>query len=174
MNGYRAVETFQRGLLAGAFGGLAEIAWIAIYAGVTGGDPAAVARAVVTAAGVNALLPASPTGLGIAVHLILSAALGVGLAFAWLRLREFRRSGTHVFAFAMIALAGVWTINFFAILPIVSPDFVHIVPYAVSLTSKLLFGLAAATALSSRSEKAAPCVDRGCDVDRAVAPGRAG
>jgi hypothetical protein len=31
------------------------------------------------------------------------------------------------------------------ILPIVNPAFVHVVPYAVSLTSKLLFGVAAAT-----------------------------
>ncbi len=41
-------------------------------------------------------------------------------------------------------LVGVWAVNFFVVLPIVSPDFVHIVPYAVSLTSKLLFGVAAA------------------------------
>ena len=44
----------------------------------------------------------------------------------------------------LAALAGVWAVNFFVVLPIVSPAFVHIVPYAVSLTSKLLFGVAAA------------------------------
>jgi len=46
-------------------------------------------------------------------------------------------------AFMLAALAGVWAVNFFVVLPIVSPSFVHIVPYAVSLTSKLLFGVAA-------------------------------
>jgi hypothetical protein len=30
------------------------------------------------------------------------------------------------------------------VLPLVSPGFVHLVPHAVSLTSKLLFGVAAA------------------------------
>jgi hypothetical protein len=44
----------------------------------------------------------------------------------------------------LAALAGVWAVNFFVVLPLVSPAFVHIVPYAVSLTSKLLFGVAAA------------------------------
>ena len=47
----------------------------------------------------------------------------------------------------LTALAGVWAINFFVVLPIVSPAFVHVVPYAVSLTSKLLFGVAAAAVL---------------------------
>ena len=47
----------------------------------------------------------------------------------------------------LAALAGVWAINFFVVLPIVSPAFVHMVPYAVSLTSKLLFGVAAAAVL---------------------------
>ena len=45
------------------------------------------------------------------------------------------------------ALAGVWALNFFVVLPIISPAFVHLVPYAVSLTSKLLFGVAAAATL---------------------------
>jgi hypothetical protein len=48
------------------------------------------------------------------------------------------------YPFMLAALAGVWAVNFFVVLPLVSPAFVHIVPYAVSLTSKLLFGVAAA------------------------------
>ena len=49
--------------------------------------------------------------------------------------------------FAFAALAAVWAINFFVILPVLSPAFVHLVPYSVSLMSKLLFGFAAAETL---------------------------
>jgi len=42
------------------------------------------------------------------------------------------------------ALAGVWALNFLVVLPIVSPAFIHLMPYSVSLISKMAFGLAAA------------------------------
>jgi hypothetical protein len=44
----------------------------------------------------------------------------------------------------LAALAGVWVVNFLVVLPIVSPAFVHVIPYSVSLMSKMLFALAAA------------------------------
>jgi hypothetical protein len=37
--------------------------------------------------------------------------------------------------------------GFAIVLPIVSPAFVHMLPYSVSLTSELLFGVAAAGAI---------------------------
>ena len=37
--------------------------------------------------------------------------------------------------------------NFFVVLPVVEPSFVHLLPYSVSLVSKLLFGVAAAETL---------------------------
>ena len=49
-------ETVRQGFVAGAAGGLAEIAWVALYAGVTGGDAAILAQGVTSAAGVSALL----------------------------------------------------------------------------------------------------------------------
>jgi hypothetical protein len=146
MRSIQDLATLRHGVVAGAAGGFAEIAWVTFYAGLTGGDPAVLARGVTSAAGVNALLPASPVALGIAVHMTLAATLGVALAFAWRTLCE-RRAGAAPYPFMLAALAGVWAINFFVILPIVSPAFVHLVPYAVSLTSKVLFGLAAAAAL---------------------------
>ena len=133
----------RTGIFAGAAGGLAEIAWVSLYAGVTGVDPAVLARGVTTAAGVTALLPASPVALGIGVHIALAVMLGVVLAFTWQALAA-NRGVANPYPFMLAALAGVWAVNFFVVLPIVSPAFVHIVPYAVSLTSKLLFGLAAA------------------------------
>lgn len=138
----RALETIRQGAIAGAAGGLAEIAWVTLYAGVTGASPAMVARGVTTAAGMSTLLPADAVALGVAVHLGLAVTLGVTLAFAW---RAMSRSRTiSPFPFMAAALAGVWAINFFVVLPVASPAFVSLVPYSVSLASKLLFGLAAA------------------------------
>jgi hypothetical protein len=44
------------------------------------------------------------------------------------------------------SLAAVWAINFFIVLPVISPGFVHLLPYAITLASKLAFGVAAAAA----------------------------
>ena len=118
-----------------------------LYAGATGADPAVLARGVTTAAGVSAILPASPVALGITVHMTLAVMLGVALAFVWSVLRAARPGLANPYPLMLTALAGVWAVNFFVVLPIVSPAFVHLVPYAVSLTSKLLFGFAAAAVL---------------------------
>jgi hypothetical protein len=138
------LATIRTGVIAGAAGGLAEIAWVTIYAGMTGADPAILARGVTTAAGVGASLPASPVPLGIAVHMMLAVLLGTVLACAWQALAAHRPGLTNPYPFMLVVLAGVWAVNFFVVLPIVSPAFTHLLPYAVSLTSKLLFGVAAA------------------------------
>jgi hypothetical protein len=44
-------------------------------------------------------------------------------------------------------LAAVWKVNFFILLPVINPEFVNALPYAVTLVSKLLFGMAMATVL---------------------------
>jgi hypothetical protein len=75
--------------------------------------------------------------------MVLAVMLGVVLTFGWQALSA-NRGLANPYPFMLAALAGVWAVNFFMVLPIVSPAFVHIVPYAVSLTSKLLFGVAAA------------------------------
>jgi|SRR5579862_1335437 len=141
------LETLRQGVLAGGAGGVAEVAWVALYAAATGGNAAVLARGVTTAAGVSALLPASPVALGVAVHMTLAVALGVVLSFVWSALRTRRRGLNNPYPFMLAILGGVWAVNFFVVLPVVSPAFVHLVPYAVSLTSKLLFGMAAATAM---------------------------
>jgi hypothetical protein len=141
------IETIRHGFVAGAAGGLAEIAWVTLYAGLTGGDGAVLARGVTSAAGVSALLPSSPVMLGIIVHMSLAVMVGLLLAFAWREMREQWPSLKNPYPLALAALAGIWVLNFFIVLPIVSPAFVHLVPYLVSLTSKLLFGVAAAAAL---------------------------
>ena len=144
MKRWNFTDTVRNGVLAGAAGGLAEVLWVSFYAMATGGDAAALARGVTTAAGVNALLPATSTTLGIVIHMVLALALGVALAFAWRAVSDRRRDGAAPYGLMMFALAGVWVINFFILLPAISPAFVYLLPYPVSLVSKLLFGLAAA------------------------------
>jgi hypothetical protein len=153
MTATRRLANIRTGIFAGAAGGLAEIAWISLYAGVTGADPAVLARGVTTAGGVTALLPASPVALGIEVHMALAVMLGVVLTLGWQALSANRLGNPYPFMLA--ALAGVWAINFFVVLPIVSPAFIHIVPYAVSLASKLLFGAAAAAIVRHEAKFAA-------------------
>jgi hypothetical protein len=138
-------EIIKRGLLAGAAGGLAEIVWVSLYATISGGDAAILARGVTTAAGVTALLPAMPVTMGIVVHMALAVLLGIALVGLWQALA--RRDTISLYGFMLAALATVWAVNFFVILPVISPAFALLIPYPVSLTSKLLFGLATAETL---------------------------
>jgi len=138
-------EIVKRGLLAGIAGGLAEVVWVSLYAAVSGGDAAILARGVTTASGVLALLPAAPVTDGIAVHMTLAALLGVVLTALW-QARPGRGVGA-LYGFMLAALAAVWAVNFFVVLPVLEPSFVHLLPYSVSLVSKLLFGVAAAETL---------------------------
>ena len=137
----------KRGFLAGAAGGLAEILWVSLYAVATGGDAAILARGVTTAAGVTAFMPAAPVTMGIAVHMTLAVLLGIAVAGLWQVLARRGSRVSSLYAVTIAALAAVWAINFFVILPAISPAFAHLVPYSVSLASKLLFGLAAAETL---------------------------
>lgn len=157
MTNTERLETLRTGVIAGAAGGLAEIGWVTLYAGITGTDPAVIARGVTTAAGVSALLPTtSPVMLGIGVHMMLAATLGVVLTFTWQALSATRYGSANPYPFMLAALLGVWAINFFVVLPVVSPAFVHMVSYAISLMSKLLFGVAAAEVVRDQGLFAAP------------------
>ena len=141
------LETTRHGVVAGVAGGLAEIAWVTLYAAATSADPATVASGVTTAAGLSALFPAAPVAVGVTVHMALAVTLGIALSFGWRALSSHRLDAVGPFPFMLAALVGVWAINFFAVLPIISPAFIHLAPYPVSLMSKVLYGLAAAEAL---------------------------
>jgi hypothetical protein len=156
MNGRLFSHIAGRGVVAGAAGGIAEIIWIFVYASATGTDAASLARGVTTAAGVNFLLQGSPAAFGVAIHMMLAVTLGIALAFSWTALS--RRWPKQISAYAVmpIALAGVWAVNFLIVLPIIDLNMVQIVPYPVSLISKLLFGVAAAAALSHRRREPMP------------------
>ena len=142
-----ATELIRRGVIAGAAGGLAEIVWVSLYATITGGNAATIARGVTTAAGVTAMLPAAPVGVGIAVHMALAVLLGIALAGLWQVLARRDVGVVGLSGVMLAALTAVWAMNFFVILPALSPPFIALLPYPVSLISKLLFGLAAAETL---------------------------
>ena len=138
------IDILRVGTLAGAIGGLAEIGWIAFYGAATGVPTEPIARGVVASlAPALATLPGS-TSLGIAIHMAIAIALGLGLALA-IRLL-WRRDGERGSEFPLIVLtlAAIWAVNFLVVLPNINPGFVHLLPYHVTLFSKLLFGLAAA------------------------------
>jgi hypothetical protein len=109
---------------------------------------------VTTAAGLSALFPAAPVAVGVTVHMALAVTLGIALSFGWRALSSHRLDAVGPFPFILAALGGVWAVNFFGVLPIISPAFIHLTPYPVSLMSKVLFGLAAAEALRRQDASA--------------------
>jgi hypothetical protein len=147
MTGSVLIGIIRRGIAAGAAGGIAEVLWISTYTAATGVSAASLARGVTTAAGMGTQLAVAPVAAGIVIHMMLAAALGIALACAWRGLSACRPGGTGAFALVLPILACVWAINFFVVLPLISPAFVALVPYPVSLVSKLLFGVAAAAVL---------------------------
>lgn len=136
-----------RGVLAGIAGGLAEVAWIYAYGELTGLDAGKVAFGVSAAVGLG---PSSaPVLSGIAIHIALAASLGVGLVAALRGVHRYLPGAAAIYVAALTALVGVWAINFLLVLPRLSPAFIHLLPFQVSLASKLLFGLAAACVFHS-------------------------
>lgn len=132
------------GSLGGIAGGLTEIAWVSAYGMATGTPLAPIARGIV-----QSVIPAvaeSPAGpaFGIIIHLALAVLVGIGLAIVIGRLAKTRLHSESEFAVAVLALLAIWAVNFFIVLPNLNPAFVGLLPYSVTLVSKLLFGLAAA------------------------------
>jgi hypothetical protein len=135
----RALAT---GVGIGLAGGFAEIGVVSLYAALTGTDAGDVARQVAVAVG----LPDVSVASGVMVHLALS--VGLGVALVWLvQLAVLRPMRTaSVVGFMTACLAVVWAVNFFIVLPRLSPGFVTLLPYGVTLASKLMFGVAAGLA----------------------------
>lgn len=158
-----ARETLLLGCLVGITGGLAEIIWISVYGALTGSDVAEVARSISAVA--STLLPVAAlatetVAFGIAIHMLAAISLGIALAFAWRALSSHRTAAGNEPAFMLLALTIVWGINFFVVLPLLSPHFANLhrsfaelVPYPASLFSKLMFGLAGAAVLIGQADE---------------------
>jgi hypothetical protein len=151
-------EIWLIGGLAGAAGGIAEILWIGFYGALTGTDVTVVAQGVAAVIGLPLFFVTdAPVASGLAIHMIIAIALGIALALTW-RALSLRTPIGSVYTVLPAILAIIWVFNFFVLLPIVSPhidgvqqSFAELVPYPVSLFSKLLFGLAAAAVLKRRA-----------------------
>jgi hypothetical protein len=133
---------------AGAAGGTAEMLWVAAYSAAAPASGLEVARQVAaTVLPATAGLSSAPL-IGVLIHMALSIALGLALAKLLLGRLAPRHGCGALIAAALGTLAAVWAINFFVILPLLNPAFVTLLPFAVTLASKLLFGLAMGMALA--------------------------
>jgi hypothetical protein len=134
-------------VVAGLVGGMAEMAWMMLYSLHAPPGALEVSRQVAFSVFPGVVDSVWAPLLGVFIHLALSIALAAVAAVAlWLPLAR-RFGALAVLPIAIVTLLVVWKINFFVILPIVNPAFVTLMPYGVTLFSKLLFGLAAGSAL---------------------------
>ena len=127
--------------LAGVAGGTVEVVWVALFCLMSPLQSSLVAEEITRSflpqsAGVSAL------ATGLIMHYALSVLVAGMVAVILLRLLGDRVDMCSVLAVSVAALAAIWVINFFVILPVVNPDFVTLMPYAVTLVSKLGFGTA--------------------------------
>lgn len=137
-------QAWSVGVLAGLAGGAIEVSWIAIYQHLTGGEAASVARGVTAVVFPRLAAHVTAVPLGIAIHMGLALLLGIAIAVL-VRVMLPRNAPAVLEPLAVVgALVLVWAMNFLVILPAINPAFVTVVPYAASLTSKVLFGVAAA------------------------------
>ncbi len=129
-------------LLAGFCGGMAELAWITLVSAVTPVNGMEVARQVSATVLPAMIGVAGAASAGIVIHLLLSILLAAGfIRVVWLPYSR-KLSPASALLVATAALSGVWAINFLIILPVLNPALVSLMPYAVTLTSKILFGIA--------------------------------
>ena len=142
--------------LAGLGGGLAEMLWVTIYSSLTHASGVAVAREVAAS-----LLPTTADWvlaplIGVGIHLVLSVALTAAVAWTLWRYAMPRLGAGTLMVSATAVLVTVWAVNFFVVLPALNPAFVTLMPYTVTLVSKVLFAIAMAGVLQYN---AADCVE---------------
>ena len=135
-------------MLAGLAGGLAEILWIGMYSVVTHASGFEISRQITAAVlPVLADLPIASV-LGITIHLVLSVMLALLCCTVFIEpmVRRFGHAG--ILFSSVVVFAGIWLINFLVILPVINPAFVTLLPFLVTLASKLLFGFTMGTVLN--------------------------
>jgi hypothetical protein len=74
--------------------------------------------------------------------MVLALALAGALVPFLLRCATPRPGPCTIIAGATVLLVIVWAVNFFLVLPALNPAFVTLLPYGVTLFSKVLFGIA--------------------------------
>ena len=152
----RFLEVARVGVIAGLAGGLAEVAWIIVYGALSGVSVESVGQEITRSIVPSYAASSSAALIGILIHLILAVGLGISVTFAiCLSLRRHTRVFVE-YTLVILTLATVWAVNFLLVLPYLNPRFLDLLPYSVTLVSKLLFGLSAATVL--RTERSTSIV----------------
>ena len=137
----KKVSTTGTVFLAGVAGGTVEVVWVALYCLMSPLQSSLVAEEITRSflsqfAGVYAL------ATGLIIHYALAVLVAGMVAMTLLRLLGIRVDMRSVLAVSGAALVAIWATNFFVILPVINPDFVTLMPYTVTLVSKLGFGIA--------------------------------
>ncbi len=132
------------GVLAGIAGGLTEIAWVGLYGALIGADASGVARGVAGAFSLALAAGSHGVASGVAIHMLLAVGLGLAVAGAFSAPVLRRIDGVSKTTLVVLTLGLVWAFNFLIVLPVIDPDFTTLLPIAVTLASKLLFGIGAA------------------------------
>jgi hypothetical protein len=137
-------------LLAGLAGGLAEVLWVMAWSAVTSLQATTVAREVTRTVLPSMAETPLAAEIGLIIHLAISLAIGV--VFMWTLGKHLARhyGGAGILAGSVSLLTLIWTVNFLVVLPAINPVFVTLMPSAVTLGSKTLFGLAMAAVLVSK------------------------
>jgi len=122
--------------------GMMEIFWVTIYSSLSSVSATNVAREISVT-----LLPFTENTyyapiLGILIHLILSLILAISFNAIILKTAVHQFGDRCIILCSFTTLAIVWVVNFFVVLPLLNPSFISLMPYKVTLISKLLFGLA--------------------------------
>lgn len=129
-------------ILAGMVGGMIEIGWISLYSSFSSVSAIDVARQISLT-----ILPTTADSyyapmLGLFIHLVLSLILAISFAAIVLKPAVHRYGTLGIMLSSLVTLGIVWAINFIIILPMLNPSFIVLMPYIVTLISKLLFGMA--------------------------------
>ena len=140
----RSTNLVRLALIGGLAGGAAEVLWVLFYSGLSEVNAVVVAREVTAS-----LWPAAATWsiaplLGVATHMVLALALAALCAPVLLRIAVKHEAPAAIMVAAVGALAAVWAVNFFLVLPLLNPAFIALMPYPATLVSKMLFGVAMA------------------------------
>lgn len=138
-------------ILAGLLGGLVEIAWVSVYSYLTPVSAIEISRQVLAAINPSIADSYFAPLLGVFIHLLLSVLLAIVFAATVLRPVARRYGSIGITLACLMTLAVVWKINFFVVLPLINPAFILLLPYSISLISKLLFGATMAWVLVIKS-----------------------
>lgn len=144
-SGGRAIH---RWLLAGAgaglAGGIAEVVFMSVYGSFSGMSGERL-LSLITYTFFDAAFSYGALGAvsGLAIHLVLSAIIGVffGAFMYALHGGADRASYGRVAVSGIVILIGIWAFNFFVLLPKINPQFVSYVPLTAAFFSKLMFGI---------------------------------